>query len=278
MFSPNGNQTPPRRTSDHPVDESTFRSTRQASNPQNQPQLSSLAAVHTTPLFPPAWCLYRLQNFRGVLMLGAPETGPLYAISQHSGWAGGPHIVLHNGPSEGLPALAAVIRRTSLREKSIVSLPPMPGSGAGPSQEKCRTRPWRLRVIFRFAVEVGADPHLWKREAFEWRRSSGDAVASLCIGGVTRGWKLVRLAPGSSAPPRSMSDPSVSSAQTSNVSNDGHEVVAVWADTKGDLTQAMRFRFLGSGEAGTLGDRWAIMAVMTALHIFQWQQIINSVW
>lgn len=48
--------------------------------------------------------------------------------------------------------------------------------------------------------------------------------------------------------------------------------VAVWANSVRSLGQdaVMKFRFLGTGASGVLGERWATMAVLSALRM--WQQ------
>ena len=53
-------------------------------------------------------------------------------------------------------------------------------------------------------------------------------------------------------------------------SSDGREVVAVFAIHSGEPVKCA-FRFLGTGAAGHLGARFALMAVMTALRIWDYQ-------
>ena len=51
--------------------------------------------------------------------------------------------------------------------------------------------------------------------------------------------------------------------------SDGKEIVAVFSDNyEARNTRLVRFRFLGTGAAGHLGPRFAVMAVMTALRIW----------
>ncbi|KAI1354207.1 hypothetical protein F5Y01DRAFT_274521 [Xylaria sp. FL0043] len=51
-------------------------------------------------------------------------------------------------------------------------------------------------------------------------------------------------------------------------SSDGKEVVAVCAGASLSVSKVLRFRFLGTGADGSLGARWAIMAVASALAIW----------
>lgn len=56
---------------------------------------------------------------------------------------------------------------------------------------------------------------------------------------------------------------------TTPTSSDGREIVAVWAGAgMASVSKVLRFRFLGTGADGSLGDRWAIMAVASALAIW----------
>ncbi|TRX92764.1 hypothetical protein FHL15_006438 [Xylaria flabelliformis] len=70
-----------------------------------------------------------------------------------------------------------------------------------------------------------------RREHFEWRHSSGVEIEAL--GG-----------------------------------RQHSEVVAVWVATGMFMARVLRFQFLGSGADGSLGDRWAVMAVASALAIW----------
>ncbi|KAI1761169.1 hypothetical protein GGR53DRAFT_469612 [Hypoxylon sp. FL1150] len=195
-------------------------------------------------LFPPSWNLYHTLS-----------------------WSGQPDLVLHRGPSDTLPPLAAGTGGVGVGRHSVIVLPALPNSRLDSSQELLlrvdeARKKWRVR--FRFAIEVGPDPHTaWRREVFEWRHSHGDAVSAF-LDGAKAGWKLVRLADSSGDEgggrlvwPRS---------------SDGCEIVAVWAHARLSFTKVLKFRFLGSGATGALGDRWAIMAVMTALRMYQHNQ------
>ncbi|KAI0427852.1 hypothetical protein F5Y09DRAFT_314977 [Xylaria sp. FL1042] len=151
-----------------------------------------------------------------------------------------------------------------------------------------------------FSIETTASGR--SREYFEWRHSSGVEVEAL--GGRHSGWKLVRVslpAPAIATPlttmttttttpttptallplHRTVSSPSSHSSSypkrhrigNSNHtllghSSDGKEVVAVCAGASMSVTKVLRFRFLGTGADGSLGARWAIMAVASALAIW----------
>ncbi|KAI0541710.1 hypothetical protein GGR58DRAFT_455900 [Xylaria digitata] len=111
-----------------------------------------------------------------------------------------------------------------------------------------------------FSIETSASGR--SRESFEWRHSSGVEVEAL--GGRHSGWKLVRV----SLPPIHMGKNHHHSNSALGHSSDGKEVVAVWAGANMSVSKILRFRFIGSGADGSLGERWAIMAVATALAIW----------
>jgi len=135
-----------------------------------------------------------------------------------------------------------------------------------------------------FALPVGGDGAV-EVERFEWRRSRGREIKQL--GASWRGWKLVRLGRRSgqdegaqwdekddeSLPRYSSGDEKDGRADSAHAieENGEDEVVAVWAKTGRytSLHDVGEFAFHGRGASGELGQRFAVMAVMTALCIWQ---------
>ncbi|KAI1480391.1 hypothetical protein F4774DRAFT_81909 [Daldinia eschscholtzii] len=250
---------------------------RQAPPPPAQPQIPRQ--------FPPAFNMYA--ESRRHYRIGEHQSAPLYAVSLSPAYSSKPDVVLHSGPGENSPALAAV-ERVGFDRALTVTLPPIPGvgtGGGGPggggvggggggggrlrrTLERVET-PGFLggEAPYTFVVETG--PGL-RREPFEWRRSRGEAIEAL--GGRSSGWKLVRLrtdAPsglGGDGDGNGGPGPVFTGGATAG---DGKEVVAVWAWATMSMTKKLRFRFLGSGASGVLGERWAVMAVATALWVFE---------
>ncbi|KAM0715832.1 hypothetical protein Q7P37_008346 [Cladosporium fusiforme] len=118
-------------------------------------------------------------------------------------------------------------------------------------------------------------------ETFEWRRSRGSEVKQL--GAKWRGWKLVRMRNNGSAqqePAETVVDDKSLSDESDYEKEKGQEqdsasedVVAVWA-RMGCLTSLHdvgELLFLNSGASGELGNRWAVMALMSAFCIWQKQ-------
>ena len=203
--------------------------------------------------FPPIFHLYA-QPFSRTFHLGEHQDHPVYAVSTHHGWSGNPDVVLHTGTSKyDIPLAAAEITHT-IPMTLTIHLPALPGSKQEASIEPLLVYGGISRR-FRFSIEVDAAGAI--REEFEWRHSSGSAIKDYAC--ARQGWKLMRMATG---PP--------SYEQAGYTSSDGKEVVAVWANVAMSMTKSWRFAFIGTGATGVLGERWAVMAVMTAL--LMWEQ------
>ncbi|KAI0910997.1 hypothetical protein F4823DRAFT_587699 [Ustulina deusta] len=191
------------------------------------------------------------------------------------------HII---NSSATVPALATVDHEPFSRSASI-TLPARPGSRFPAAHEPLGCVGALSRVMG-FSIETAASGRA--REHFEWRHSSGVEVEAL--GGRHSGWKLVRVSlpavmmgptynnnnnnnnnsntSASSFPPPRKHSSGSGSGNVVGQSSDGKEVVAVWSGVSMSLSKVLRFRFLGSGADGSLGDRWAVMAVASALAIW----------
>jgi hypothetical protein len=224
---------------------------------------SQAASVESVPRqFPPSFNLYYQGWPNNSFILAEHQTQPLYLYSAHSGLTDLPPVLLHSGPDPSYQPLASA----SFMFMSVsfeVELPPVPGSGAPLAREAVVPvgSHGGLGTGYSFTIEVGPGGN-GPRESFEWRRSSGDAVAVL--GGHHYGWKLVRL---SNGPPGGGNVPF---APGGFRDSQGNEVVAAWTMGSGrSLTKVAHFRFMGTGLTGLLGERWAIMVVITGLALFQ---------
>ncbi|KAF7537374.1 hypothetical protein G7054_g3779 [Neopestalotiopsis clavispora] len=231
--------------------------------PQEQSALDSIKPTTQIPQqFPPSFNAYYQWKFTKTFHLGESRDHPLYAVRTHSGWSGSPGIVLHSGPSDKDPPLAAAGQETQWSKHSIIVLPPLPGSDAASSTEFMRTNVGWKHTSYPFSIEVtsGATGRL-KREGFEWRQSHGGEIKQL--GKCSRGWKLVRLSAEAAGPGGEREE------RAHGASSDGKEIVAVWAFYSGwSMTKSFKFQFLGSGLTGELGERWSVMAVITALRMW----------
>lgn len=215
--------------------------------------------------FPPTFNIYSAGWGGSSFVIGEHKDQPLYAVTCHTGWSGNPDVVLHNGPSREAPPLATA-NEARWTTTMTVGLPPvLVGDWRATAAEE---QVWSSGIgygRFNFEVEVGdgrAGVTRPRREPFEWRHSSGGEVRAL--GGRSSGWKLVRL-----------NGPGLAAAGGGPVAGDGNEVVAVAANYTMSMSKSFCFAFVGSGATGVLGERWAVMAVITALGIWDKERKSN---
>ncbi|KAJ0161549.1 hypothetical protein CTA2_6028 [Colletotrichum tanaceti] len=225
-----------------------------STSPRPMPSTSPMPSPSSVARqFPPAFNVYA-QSFSRTLLLGEHQNQPFYAMSIHSGLTSSPPIVLHSGPANTCPPLASV-EHHSFSARMSMTLPSAPKGrpGGAPIVElECNLD----FPTSSYAFAMGVGPNCERLERFEWRPSSGEAIAML--DGRSRGWKLVRLA--QAAGPAGFRG------------GDGKEVVAVWTDAGLSMTKVAKFAFTGSGLTGELGERWAIMAVISGLAICERQR------
>lgn len=215
--------------------------------------------------FPPSFNLYLTDWTALTYSIGQHQSSPLYIYAQHSGLTSLPPVLLHSGPSTSYPPLASA-EWEALTSSFDVDLPPHPGAQEPVAREHVESLFSRSGMglgTYRFGIETGPAGD-GPREEFEWRHSGGDAVASLDAH--YYGWKLVRLAHG---PPAGIANGDMNFVGGGFTDSEGCEVVAAWAEARGSMTKAAKFQFMGTGLTGLLGERWAIMAVITALALFQ---------
>ncbi|CRK26210.1 hypothetical protein BN1723_013794 [Verticillium longisporum] len=247
---------------------------RPARTPQpNRPSTSYPGNTNAGPpsiprQFPPAFNVY-LQGFSRTMILAENQAQPIYALRAYSGFAGDASLILHSGPTERHPPLAT-LDFAPFSLGIVVTLPPSPIPGV-PSALSLDPITGFAHGGYSFTIDVGTSVSpgssgRWPLEEFQWRRSRGDAVASL--GGRGYGWKLVRLA-GGPPPGADQQWRRAGLAAGAHRGSDGAEVVAVWSEMGYSMSKALRFAFLGMGLTGLLGERWAIMAVMTAMGLFE---------
>jgi hypothetical protein len=195
--------------------------------------------------------------------LGETKDTPLYAVRAHSGMTKNPELMLYDGPTDKYPVLATANRQSVWKPKrSILTVPAHEGISHDSESQRVEMNQNGTLKIQNFAFEadvgLGKDTH---REQFEWRVSHAGEVRDLH--GVSWGWKLVRL---SSQP---LGGGGERATRALGSTSDGNEVVAVWAHQSGmSMTKAFKFQFTGSALTGMMGDRWATLALISALRIW----------
>ncbi|CAM1505695.1 Fc.00g113320.m01.CDS01 [Cosmosporella sp. VM-42] len=257
-YSESTSQPPPR----FPALSSSSSQPPPAAGPSTQPAQPSQPQSQIPRQFPSAFNVYRVGALTRQYVIGEHQTQPIYLVSLHGGLSESAPITLHSGPSETMPPIATVEWQV-FGPSFEVALPPPSGSNARVAQEKIQ---WASRShgfgngVYRFSIEVGSTN---VRETFEWRFSRGDAISSL--GGSYGGWKLVRMARG---PPGGGGAGDMNFVTGGFTDSEGNEVVAAWTNVTGSLTKAAKFQFMGTGDTGLLGQRWAIITVITAFALF----------
>ncbi|KAI8724033.1 hypothetical protein NCS52_00260200 [Fusarium sp. LHS14.1] len=219
------------------------------------------------PKLPHTLNLYRYKGSDmpvGTYTLGERESQPLYLCKADRRFLGllASPMVIYSGPTDDDPPLA-YIKISGWSCTVSVGLAAWGGAlTLYPYQE---VKEKFFRGGQHFTIESGTSENEVKEE-FEWRPSKCDAVAGL--GGQRRGWKLVRLARG---PPGGADMDFL----PGNIRDSyGKEIVAVWTEAKRSSTEIGHFRFLGTGVTGALGDKWAIMAIITGLALLEQDRAI----
>ncbi|OIW27921.1 hypothetical protein CONLIGDRAFT_454454 [Coniochaeta ligniaria NRRL 30616] len=213
-------------------------------NPQvplaQQLQVAAGPSSSVNRQFPPEFNLYSANLLGRTFNLGEHQNAPIYVVSIHTGWSGNPDVMLHTSTSANSPPLATANFRTFTNDTTI-KLPPLnPRSYVTETTLKGSMfgRTWS------FSIEIPGPNGQLRSEPFEWRHSRGEDVNTLgSVWGT--GWKLVRLL------------------------GEGKEVVAVFTEGTMSLSKKFSFKFRGAGETGVLGERWAVMAVISAMAIWE---------
>ncbi|KAI2776860.1 hypothetical protein F4815DRAFT_483168 [Daldinia loculata] len=221
--------------------------------------------------FPPVLSAhYQWKIITPTFHLGDTRDKRVFAVKVHTGFGGHgpgrPGVVLHNGPTDKYPMLAAAgdeIHANVYSLSGIITLPPLSGNiSDGNRTEILRAAISLGTAVFRFSIEVGQDKELW-REDFEWRKSKGSEDKILVDAPWKCGFKLVRLSP------RTGKDDEI----LQKISTQNQELVAVFAwNSNLHLMDPFKIEFRGNGRTGVLGERFALMTVITGLRLWGLKQ------
>jgi len=216
--------------------------------------------------------------------LGNDSNNKIFATSVYAGTTGaGPgrySILLHNGPSAKDKTLAAAgavdkSRSSALEFKSLINISPLPGqenvmmtkNAAVAMEDLCaRVLPAGQTVTFLFSVftnhtadEVGKGKMANvgpRREQFEWRMIPKGEIGDKAY---AHEYKLFRLP--------------VSSTAEGSATATANELVAVTSFKRLlSLSKPFKLHFLDVQPPDTPNERWRLMALITALRIWQHEQ------
>ncbi|KAI1172277.1 hypothetical protein F4777DRAFT_562371 [Nemania sp. FL0916] len=212
---------------------------------------------------PPSLNAYLPMAFTKTFHLGAKKDEPLFAVRSHSGFTKNPELVMYDGPSDKGHVLATATYESWKSRNSILTAPAREGAVDHDSEKQRVIMGAHISLkhqTYTFTADVGAGKET-RNEAFEWRSSRGSEVKEL--DGYRWGWKLVRLSS------RMEGGGGDRLTRELGSTSDGLEVVAAWAyNNSMSMTKAFKFQLLGSARTGTMGDRGAVLALMSALRIW----------
>jgi hypothetical protein len=195
--------------------------------------------------------------------LGEAEDQPQYAVTFHNSLthSGNPYLLLHSSSDPNSPPLAIAEKAGRLGQRAEITLPAISGSGSeGVVSEEMSAHISFTSVSYAFVVDSGSG----RREKFEWRSSKGGEVKALAADKHAVGRKLVRLTAEADGVGGTRA------VRDQGATSDGREIVAVWVDNpKWSGNKAGTFQFLGSGTTGELGESFGVMAVATAVRIWE---------
>ncbi|KAL7629520.1 hypothetical protein AAE478_001041 [Parahypoxylon ruwenzoriense] len=199
----------------------------------------------------------------------------LFAVSTHTGFSGElPRVMLHHGPSDKHPVLAAACEERPVGKidkyspNSVIQLPALvPNTDS----EELVTEIMQAHTVgetgvgYEFSVEVGHGDKM-TREKFEWRKTKKGSDGEFKEGG----FKLLRLSSRHAQGSNSSNSGDATCSSNEAATEDGYEVVALfkWNKTLMNLVHPFELRFVGSALSGSLGERWGLMAVVTALRLW----------
>lgn len=239
------------------------------------PQRASSSRASQGPgKFPQKWHLYQ-PGWTRKFKIGEHQDAPLFAVIPHSGWFGRPRLTLHTGAGRKSDVLAVVKKSSfSLRNRAGFTIV-FPSAEAREDDDvvevMAHLSPNAMfqHRSYQFTVRAGTG---WERhtETFEWRYTHGKNIGILREGrddGKSRkamsrlqgGWELVRLGSERFRPGQSGW-------------SGGEEIVAVFGEASMSMHKKASFAFLGSGATGKLGERFANMAVITGMALWDEEQ------
>ncbi|KAI1207112.1 uncharacterized protein F4807DRAFT_435623 [Annulohypoxylon truncatum] len=242
---------------------------RSATQPGGIPNVSSntvLTLYRPLPSILDAHYQWRIST---IFHLGSITDKRLFAVAVHTGLSGKgpgrPGVILHNGPTDKDPMLAAAGDEngniSSLN--SIITLA-RPSGGASNENytEIMHAATSSGTATFRFSTETGHKQGV-RREDFEWRKSKGDQDKNLVDSPWKCGFKLLRLSN------RSGKDANLGDGASQGSTSGGPEVVAIFAwNSNWSVMNPFRIEFRESGQTGELGEKFAVIAIITGLRLW----------
>ncbi|ETS82449.1 hypothetical protein PFICI_04325 [Pestalotiopsis fici W106-1] len=224
---------------------------------ESPPEHTKGAAPTEVVELPTRLSLYRSAHGLGNhYVIGEHREDPLLAVTTHSGFGRAPDVVLHSGPAKDSAMLAGV--DSNVLVHSTTAKLRLPGSPTA-TEEK----------TVEIAQQGGAHRFVVQDESrqpvtFEWLPHAETKTSLLGDSRVLH-WELVRYA-GTGA--------GKDGAEVQ--SDEDKQVVATWANESSmSLSKVLSLEFLVDATRITTRDSWVVMALITALRI--WDSNTKSV-
>lgn len=193
-------------------------------------------------------------------LLGEDRHQPIYAVSRRPKPCGNkPDVILHDGISLKDPTFASFRVLEGTTRSWRVRLPPSDAEPEAGLETVSAGSDWRAQKRPLLKFSIGTDV-CGQREDFEWRSSNNDSIRAV-LGGMSLGWKLVRITQDA------FTDQIPSPKGAWPRARNGAEIVAVFNCSGLSPGADWQFAFLGSGAHDVLGSQWEVMAVTTSLMI-----------
>lgn len=233
--------------------------------------------------FPRVLNFYSQMNLSGLRyahLCGATKEDELFLFGVHTGYSGRtplgtrPGLVLYNGLSHKDPILAGACdesqwaaRVYAFNLKSVILLPPVeasPGSQGMVSELMVTTSNDEGGVSYFFTIEAGQGDKM-ERKRFEWRQFTKGGLE-----GVDKdGFKLLSSSPYSDDVGESSTGPSTAeNAVPRKSSSGGALAMLTWAKLGSKINHPLSLEFADDTVSVLFGERWALMAVITALRLW----------
>ncbi|KAF6799457.1 hypothetical protein CMUS01_15647 [Colletotrichum musicola] len=218
------------------------------------------------------YCMTGIKTF---FLCGATRSDRLFIVELHTGFSRKPPlglrpgILLRNGTDPKDPIIAAAgdesqwaSRAYAFNSATYIFLPPLEPRASIREMDEETMRAVKSddgSVAFMFSVEVGEK---LQRERFEWvKLKKGDDEEAK-----SGGFKLVQVSNRHGRPRTSSGDEGPSS---SRATAEERETLALlsWSSGLSKMTHAFSLQLKGG--ARSMGDRWALLVVITTLRLWQ---------
>lgn len=226
---------------------------------------SSTVDAGTNVVFPPQLNGYAAGGMKSMITLGPSANEKLFTVSRGSLFSSYNKLKIHYGDNVKNPVLVEANGWKSAKHNSCTTITLHLQDGRTIDREVVVNAPtFKSKISPKFTFQVNVSKG-GPSESFEWRSSRGPEIRELA-GGVSFGYKLVWE---SSEPQPLAQSEGKGKKKERGMSSDGKEIVAAVAHNASiSFSKGLKFAFRGTGRTGALGEEFELMAVMTAVSLY----------